>query len=67
MKKFECKNGCSGEKGFYFEGNLWCSGNVDGNGNIDDGDNARSIEVIYYRCQECDGEWNVGKEEQFYV
>lgn len=67
MKKFECKNGCSGEKGFHFEGNIWCAGDVDGDGNTYDGDQARFVEVTYYRCEECGGEWNVGKEEQFYV
>jgi len=61
MNKFRCKNGCSGEKGFYFEGNIWCSGNVDGDGIIDDGDMDKFTEVIYYRCEEYGGEWNVGK------
>ena len=67
MKKFECKNGCSGKEGFRFEGNIWCSGSVDGHGNIEDGDQASFVQVIFYECNECGGNWNVGKEELFYI
>jgi hypothetical protein len=67
MTKFKCKNGCSGKEGFSFEGNIWCSGSVDGNGNIDDGDQAPFIQVISYKCNECGGSWDGGKEEEFHI
>jgi hypothetical protein len=67
MNKFKCKNNCSGNEGFSFEGNIWCSGSVDGNGDIDDGDQAPFIEVISFECNECGGSWDVGKEEKFHI
>ena len=67
MKKFKCKNGCSGKEGFSFEGNVWVSGSVDVDGRPSVDDRAPFVEVIYYCCNECDGEWNVEKEEEFHI
>ena len=67
MKKIRCKNGCSGKKGFTFEGKVPCSGLIDGDGLVCDGDQAPFIEVIYYECIECGNGWEIPKGERLYL